>query len=58
MQKRIKFTMNNQNIEDIIKDNNPQNLNNYSIMAIFIQKLYSDAEVKFCNYAWRHFRHQ
>ena len=51
MQKRIKFTMNNQNIEDIIKDNNPQNLNNYSIMAIFIQKLYSDAEVKFCNYA-------
>lgn len=35
-----------ENIEDVIKDNNPQNLNNYSIMTIFIQKLYSDAEAK------------
>lgn len=35
-----------ENIEEVIKDNNPQNLNNYSIMAIFIQKLYSDIEAK------------
>lgn len=33
-----------ENIEDMIKDYDIHNLNNYSIMPIFIQKVYSDSE--------------
>jgi len=35
-----------ENVEDVIKEHDGQNLNNYSIMAVFAEKLFNEAEAK------------